>query len=62
MTLIDWRQVPAVLGWGGVAAVMIAPVVIAAFSPFSFSRSCPRATSPDRRGRPGGAGTDGSAL
>ncbi len=41
MTLIDWRQVPAVLGWGGVAAVMIAPVVIAAFSPYLESRSVP---------------------
>lgn len=39
MTLIDRRQVPAVLGWGGVAAVMIAPVVIAAFSPYLESRS-----------------------
>jgi len=41
MTLIDWRQVPAVLGWGGVAAVVIAPVVIAAFSPYLESRSVP---------------------
>ncbi|MBA3516664.1 MAG: ferric reductase-like transmembrane domain-containing protein [Rhizobiales bacterium] len=41
MTSIDRRQVPAVLGWGGVAAVMIAPVVIAAFSPYLESRSVP---------------------
>ena len=35
------RRVPAVLGWGFVAAVMIAPVVIAAFSPYLEARSVP---------------------
>lgn len=30
---------PALLGWGGVAAIMIAPVVIAAFSPYLAARS-----------------------
>ena len=41
MISIGRRRVPAVLGWGGVAAVMIAPVVIAAFSPYLDSRSVP---------------------
>ena len=41
MLSIDRRQVPAVLGWAGVAAVMIAPVVIAAFSPYLESRDVP---------------------
>ena len=41
MISIDRRRVPAVLGWGGVAAVMIAPVVIAAFSPYLESRDVP---------------------
>ena len=39
MTSNGQRRIPAVLGWGGVAAVMIAPVVIAAFSPYLESRS-----------------------
>lgn len=34
-------RLAAVLGWSGVAAVMIAPVVIAAFSPYLPSRSVP---------------------
>jgi predicted ferric reductase len=41
MSSIGERRVPAVLGWGGVAAVMIAPVVIAAFSPYLESRDVP---------------------
>ncbi|CAA9329990.1 MAG: hypothetical protein AVDCRST_MAG90-1438 [uncultured Microvirga sp.] len=41
MTSMDRRRVPAVLGWAGVAAVMIAPVVIAALSPYLESRSVP---------------------
>ena len=38
MISIGRRQVPAALGWGGVVVVMIAPVVIAAFSPYLGSR------------------------
>ncbi len=41
MRSIGRRRLPALLGWGSVAAVMIAPVVIAAFSPYLASRSLP---------------------
>jgi len=38
---IGRRRVPAVLAWGSVAAVMIVPVAIAAFSPYLASRNMP---------------------
>lgn len=41
MRSIGRRRLPALLGWGGVAAVMIAPVAIAAFSPYLESRNLP---------------------
>ena len=41
MTSIGRGRLPALLGWGGAVAVTIAPVVIAAFSPYLASRSLP---------------------
>ncbi len=38
MTSTGRRWISAVLGWGGVAAVMIVPIAIAAFSPYLASR------------------------
>ncbi len=41
MGSITRRRVPATLAWGSVAAVMIVPVAIAAFSPYLASRNMP---------------------
>jgi predicted ferric reductase len=41
MRSIGRRRLPALLGWGSVAAAMIAPVAIAAFSPYLESRNIP---------------------
>jgi hypothetical protein len=41
MESIDWRRIPAALAWGSVAAFMIVPVSIAAFSPYLASRNMP---------------------
>ena len=41
MISIGQRRVPALLGWSGAAGVTIAPVALAAFSPYLDSRSIP---------------------
>ncbi len=41
MRSIDRRRLPAFLAWGSVAAVMVGPVVVAAFSPYLASRNLP---------------------
>ena len=41
MGLIGRRWVPGTLAWGSVAAVMIVPVAVAAFSPYLVSRNMP---------------------
>ncbi len=41
MGSIGRRRVPAVLAWSSVAAIMIVPVAVAAFSPYLASRNMP---------------------